>query len=141
MNPDRDRKPSRNQWPNDGDTPLQRARRIALAYREHLKTTNPALCAAVDDMAAHFGEIWVIETLVTVDPEALLTTTEAADLAGVDAETIRQWRKRGYVSRAGTKETLQTRGLNPQGWPMFRAREVLEIAATTRARRLRRNPA
>lgn len=141
MKPGLDRQSRRNPWPHEGDTPLQRARRIALAYRQHLKTANPDLCRAVDDMAAGFGEQWVLEQLVTVESDQLLTTAEAAELAGVDAETIRQWRKRGYISRSGGREYLATRGLNPQGWPMFRANEVLEIAATTRSRRMKRGAA
>lgn len=138
MTPDRDRKTSRQQWPHPADTPLQRARRIALAYRQHLKAANPDLCAALDDMAVAFGETWAAETVVTTPTDALLTTAEAADLAGVDQETISQWRKRGYVSRSGAREKLQKRGINDRGWPLFRASEVLEIAATTRAKRLRR---
>lgn len=141
MKPDLDRQSRRNPWPHEGDTPLQRARRIALAYRQHLKTSNPELCQAVDDMAAGFGEAWVLEQLQTVEADQLLNTAEASELAGVDTETIRQWRKRGYVDRSGVRRRLETRGLNAQGWPMFRAAEILEIAATTRSRRLKRGAA
>lgn len=141
MNPELDHQPRRNPWPHEGDTPLQRARRIALAYRQHLKTANPQLCDAVDDMAAGFGETWMLERLLTVEAEHLVTTVEAAELAGVDAETIRQWRKRGYVARSGIRQKLEKRGLNAKGWPLFRAADVLEIAATTRARRMNRRVA
>lgn len=138
MNPDLDKQRKRNPWPYDGDTPLQRARRIALAYREHLKTANPEVCRALDDMAAQFGETWVLEHLVTTPPDALLTTAESAELAGVDVETIRQWRKRGYVGRDGQRRHLNPSSVNDQGWPLFLAAEVLEIAAATRRKRLRK---
>lgn len=136
MNPDLDRQPSRNPWPYAGDTPLQRARRLAIAYRQHLRTTNPELCAALDEAARSYGEGWVCESLLTTPDDELLTTAQAAELAGVDIETVRQWRKRGYVSRSGQREHLQVRGLSERGWPMFLAAEVREVAETTRRRRL-----
>lgn len=134
MNPDRDVQP-RTRWPYPDDTPLQRARRIAVAYRQHLKTANPTVCAALDDMATGFGEGWVCEQTVTVAEDEMVTTAQAAELAGVDVETVRQWRKRGYISRGGRREHLQVAGLSDRGWPMFRAADILEVAATTRTRR------
>lgn len=141
MSPDRDRKPTRQQWPYPGDTPLQRARRWAQAYRQHLRTANPELCAALDDAARAYGDTWLVETLVTVNDDDLLTTAEAAELVGVDIETIRQWRKRGYKSRSGDRQYLQKRGLTENGRPMFRAAEVLDAAQTTRQNRLTKTQA
>lgn len=138
MNPDLDRQDRRNPWPWPGDTPLQRARRIALAYRQHLRAANRGVADALDATARSYGETWVYEQTVTVDRDDMVTTAQAAELAGVGVETIRQWRKRGYISRAGRREHLQVRGLSPQGWPMFLAAEVLEAAAATRATRLSR---
>jgi len=129
-------KPARQQWPHPGDTLLQRARRIAIAYRQHLHTANPQLCDALDDTARAYGEDWVCGGTLTVPEDQLLTTAEAAELAGVDIETIRQWRKRGYKSAAGTREYLQTRGISDRGWPMFKASDVEHIATTTRRTRL-----
>lgn len=136
MNADYDRKPSRQQWPHPGDTLLQRARRLAIAYRQHLNTANPQLCAALDDAARAYGEDWVCGDLITIPDDQMLTTAEAAEYVGVDIETIRQWRKRGYVSPTGAREHLQVRGLSERGWPMFKAGEVKHIADTTRAGRL-----
>lgn len=138
MNPDLDRQPSRNPWPHPGDTPLQRARRLAIAYRQHLNTTNPDVCAALDDAARSYGENWVCDNLVTVPDDELLTTDQAAELAGVDPETVRQWRKRGYISRNGVREYLQVEGLSEQRRPMFRASDIKTIAETTRQRRMTR---
>lgn len=141
MNPNLDRKPTREQWPHPGDTPLQKARRYVHAYRQHLKTANPELCAALDDAARAYGDDWVCGALITTADDQLLTTAEAAELAGVDIETIRQWRKRGYLSPTGAREHLQVRGLTERGWPMFRADEIQHIAETTRRNRLNKTPA
>ncbi len=140
MNPNLDRQPGRDRWPTQADTPLQRARRIAIAYREHLRTANRDVCDALDDMARDFGESWVCGQAITVNLDDMLLTADAADLAGVDVETVRQWRKRGYISRSGQRVYLQVSGQAPSGQPMFRAADILEIVATTRQRRLRRPP-
>lgn len=136
MTPGYDTKPTRQQWPHPGDTLLQKARRLAIAYRQHLNTANPQLCAALDEAARAYGEDWVCGNLVTVPDEQLLTTADAAELVGVDIETVRQWRKRGYMSPTGAREHLQVRGLTERGWPMFKAGEVREIAETCRRNRL-----
>lgn len=143
MNPEIDKQPRSNRakWPHSGDTPLQRARRIVGAYRARLKAIAPDACADVDATMRAFGETWMLEQLVTTDAKSMVTTADAAELAGVDVETIRQWRRRGYISRAGARGKLETRGLSRDGRPMFLASEVLEIAATTRERRLRRRVA
>lgn len=125
-------------WPYPGDTPLQRSRRLAIAYRQHLNTTNPDLCAALDEAARSYGEDWVCGSLLTTPDDELLTTAQAAEHAGVDIETVRQWRKRGYISLHGQRLYLQVRGLSERGWPLFLAGEVKEIADTTRRRRLHR---
>lgn len=135
MNPDLNRQ-ARVRWPFDGDTPLQRARRLALAYRQHLRTANPEMCDALDDAARAYGETWVCEQPVTVSPDQMLTTPEAAELAGVGQETIHKWRRRGILSADGGRRYLETRGLSERGWPMFKAAQVLEFAAETRRRRL-----
>lgn len=139
MNADYDRKPARDQWPFPGDTLLQRTRRYVHAYREHLNTTNPQLCAALDEAARAYGDNWVCGELLTIPEDQMLTTTEAADYIGVDIETIRQWRKRGYMSPTGAREHLQVRGLSERGWPMFKAGEVKKAADTTRANRLNKS--
>jgi len=138
VNADYDRKPTRQQWPHPGDTELQRTRRWLHAYRQHLRTANPAVCDALDDAARAYGDDWVCGGLLTVPDDQMLTTAEAAEYVGVDVETIRQWRKRGYVSPTGAREHLQVRGLSERGWPMFKAGDVKEIADTTRQRRITR---
>lgn len=124
-------------FPHLGDTALQRARGIAVAYRTHLHTANPTVCDALDDAARAAGEGWVIPRTVTVNLDDLIGTAAAAELAGVEQGTIRQWRKRGYVDRHGHSRKLEPKTRDHRGWPLFLAAEILEVAAATRRRRQR----
>ncbi len=140
MNPDLDRQPRQNPapWIYPGDTDLMKARRLTWAYRNLAKLANPDGCRALDEAATTYGQGWVCEQPITVPDDQMLTTAQAAELAGVEVETVRQWRKRGYISRTGQRAHLQVKGLSERGWPMFLASDVLEVAATTRQTRLRR---
>lgn len=91
MNPDQDLQGRRNPWPWPVDTPLDRARKVAGMYRQHLKTAAPALCAVVDDTARQFGETWLFDKPDIVDPHRELTTAEAAELVQVPIRRIREW--------------------------------------------------
>ncbi|GGN39562.1 hypothetical protein FHR83_006691 [Actinoplanes campanulatus] len=93
MKPDLDRQPRRNQrtWPNNIDTPLDRARRIAGMYRARLHALNPEACDDCDQTAADFGETWMLERPDIVEPDRELTTTEAAELVQVSPDLIRKW--------------------------------------------------
>jgi hypothetical protein len=91
VNPDLDRQDRRGVWPNPVDTPLDRARRIAGMYRARLRSLDRAACDELDETAAEFGEDWMIEKLDVVDPDAELTTAEAARLVRVPVRRIREW--------------------------------------------------
>jgi hypothetical protein len=53
--------------------------------------------------------------VVITSPDMLLTRREAAEVADVDLERLRQWERRGHLERAG---------LNDRGWPVYRALDV-----------------
>lgn len=53
--------------------------------------------------------------VVITNPDMLLTSAEAAEVAGVKIDRIRKWNRRGHLERAG---------LNEQGWPLYRALDV-----------------
>lgn len=127
----------KQRWPWDGDTDLMKARRAALAYREHLLRANPEVCAAIDEAMLAYGETWITRTNAVVLPDDLLTTAEAAAHAGVSVKTIRSWRNPGVVGEAG-REQLQVRSYNDHGWPLFLAAEVDQFAASTRRKRITR---
>lgn len=122
-----------------GDTDLQRARGVARAYRQHLRTANRVLADALDDAVVAAGEgWWLVEHEITVEPDDLVSTAAAAELANVGQGTIRQWRKRGYMDRHGQHQRLEPKTRDHRGWPLFLAADILEIAAATRRRRQRR---
>jgi hypothetical protein len=62
--------------------------------------------------------------------EGLITVSEAATLAGINATTIRQWKRRGHLLAAALEEF---------GRPLFTGIAVLRAEAKTR-RGARRQP-
>ncbi len=91
MDPDLDHQDRRNPWPWPVDTPLDRARKVAGMYRQHLLTAAPAVCAGLDDTVRGFGEDWLLEREQAIEPDRELTTAEAADLVRVPIKRIREW--------------------------------------------------
>lgn len=91
MKPGLDEQDRRGVWPNPVDTPLDRARRIAGMYRSRLRALDRDACDELDETAASFGEDWMLEKLDIIDPDAELTTNEAALLVRVPVRRIREW--------------------------------------------------
>lgn len=54
---------------------------------------------------------------------ALWTTAQAAEAAGVTADVIYQWKRRGKIQP-----------VNRRGWPRYRAMDVLRAEQATRQR-------
>lgn len=127
---------SRRPHPELGNTPLRRARSIARAYRQHLKTANPDVCQALDDAADAAGEAWwLVEQLIHVSPDDMVGTTAAAELASVRPATVRQWRKRGFIDRHGGRRRLEPKSRDHRGWPLFLVADILEAATACRRSR------
>jgi hypothetical protein len=78
-------------WPWPGDSELARARKIAQAYREHLKLANPIVCRTLDEVMLAYGQTWVAPDEMGYDDGSAITTAQAALLVSVRVETIRQW--------------------------------------------------
>lgn len=53
--------------------------------------------------------------VVIASPDMLLTSSQAAEVAGVTKKRILQWDRRGHLERAG---------LNEHGWPVYTALNV-----------------
>lgn len=101
MNADLNRQPRRGAWPNPVDTALDRARRIAGMYRAQLRLLDYDACNRLDDTAAAFGETWMLDKPNIIDPNAALTTLEAAELVNVPIERIRKWACADHPERKG----------------------------------------
>jgi DNA-binding transcriptional MerR regulator len=68
------------------------------------------------------------ETLAVLMPEGintLITSTEAASIAGVTVSTIRTWKERGLISPAG---------LDERNRPLYRLADIAQAERKTRQR-------
>lgn len=130
MNPDLDRQPRRNPWPNPVDTPLDRARRIAGMYRSRLRAFDSVACDILDETAVSFGEDWMLERPNVVDPSREITTGEAAELVHVHPDTIRKWACAAHPTDPGRPllPRFKMRGRERT----YLAGQVLEAAAVIR---------
>lgn len=82
---------SNPKWPRPGESAVERARSVALMYRQHLRAQSVPVCDQLDRLAVELGEAWAAPTLVVHEPDQAVTTDEAAELAGVTPEMIRHW--------------------------------------------------
>lgn len=93
------------QWPWP-DNQVDRARRIALSYRQLIEM---ALDGKIDDPRAaldlvdakwdNLGESWVTPTQPPIDPDAWLTPAEIADQLHITARSLRDMHRAGHVNR------------------------------------------
>lgn len=111
-----------NRWPFPGDSPLVRARKVALAYRAALAVTDPEACVRLDTLLGGYGETWAVPRVQRYELDDWLDVADAADLASVDPAQLRVWRRRGLL--VGRKVGMK--------WE-YQAREIL--AMSTRLRR------
>lgn len=86
-------------WPWPADTSLDIARRLLQSYRQALMSIDPESCRLIDVHAATVGQGWVAPKVETVDLDDLVVAADAAALAGVTVQVIRQWAYRGYIPR------------------------------------------
>lgn len=86
-------------WPFPGDTELDKARRIALGYRQALLTADPATCAVLDAAADEFGQRWVTGTLgLALDPDGWYPAVVVADALCIEPTRVRMWAQRDKVA-------------------------------------------
>ncbi len=113
-------------WPFPGDSPIARARKIALAYRAELLLANPGAAERIDRNVVRWGERWAVPG-VTPAPTAYVTAIEAGDILGVAAATVSACRVKGLI--AGRRDGRRYEYL---------VSDVHKLAATLRTRRPRR---
>lgn len=120
----------RSRWPYPGDTPLDRARRVATTYRAALAQLNPQRAAEIDAEMTRLGEPWIAPQPDTLNLDDEYSPRDLSEhLGGVPTEaTIRQWRTRGWLPdrRDDNKRPVNT------------PREVLDRQAEQRLARAER---
>lgn len=120
---------SRRPWPFPGDTPTDRARRIAQSYRAELMLVAPEVAERVDARAVLFGEHWVTGRLATTDMDTMLPARPMAELVGEEGpDVIRQWATRGKIPRYRDGD----------GRTVYRVGDVVDHQAEQRRRRAQR---
>lgn len=125
MNPNLDRQPRQppGRWPYPGDSPLTRARKIALMYRAALGAANPNLRDECDATAAAYGETWVAPRLATHNDNDWLNPRDAADYLCTSPDNIRRLRLAGRL--AGTH--------TPKGW-RYKVADLRQLEQQPRTR-------
>lgn len=118
-------------WPWGPETELQKARRIAIAYRNHFHTANPTVCDVLDAAMVEHGQTWLLPRPVLYDDTDAVTTAVAAELVGRSAAVIRRWAATDHPDRPGKL-------LPAFGWDgpsrTYLVGEVREAAAISAAR-------
>lgn len=87
-----------SEWPYRGDSAIARARRVAHAYRAALVDNAPAAAEQLDARMRSFGQHWVVPVAFNLDPHQWISAAQAAELACVELDAIRQMRKRGVIN-------------------------------------------
>jgi hypothetical protein len=78
-------------WPHPYDDPTTIARKAALMYRARLGLADRKARDECDNILASYGQDWMLDRPQIVEPDAEVTTAEAADLVNVSKGVIRQW--------------------------------------------------
>ncbi len=91
-------------WPFPEDTSLDRARKIAIAYRTALLDADPDECSMLDRRMRYFNQTWVLGYVDRWDDNDLITGREAAELLSVTPGAVRHYRLRGYLCGFRTTE-------------------------------------
>ncbi|WP_370944037.1 helix-turn-helix domain-containing protein [Amycolatopsis sp. cg5] len=110
-------------WPWPGDSPLDRARRVARTYRDALMGADEEACAEVDQQCRDLGQSWVVPKPLIFGQDDLLDAEEVAEMCDVQPDTVRQWKRRGLPT-VDTADGVR-----------FRVADVLAYHAGRRRRR------
>lgn len=106
-------------WPWPADTSLERARRLARAYRDALARVDGPAAAALDRWAVDHGQPWIAAQEWEYDEDRLYTLAEVAEKCHVVLRTVYQWHQRGlpYVR---TADGLRVRAQDLVRWEQER---------------------
>lgn len=88
---------------------------------------DPKSCSKLDEFATTHGHTWVSPAPIVAADDDLIDATEAAALAGVAVQTIRQWAYRQHIQRHYAN-----------GHPTrYRVGDILSYLEETRRKRLK----
>lgn len=94
-------------WPWPNDSREDRARRVALSYRQlveliaagRIEDAGESL-TRLDAKWSELGQGWVRPTHAPLDTDAWLAPAELAELLHIDARNICHWARRGHIRPA-----------------------------------------
>jgi hypothetical protein len=66
--------------------------------------------------------------------ESLLSTTDAASIAGVSVAAVSNWRERGYLGPEGQRVYLEPAGYDHRNRPLYRWIDIAKAEHATRGR-------
>lgn len=123
----------RSRWPVPGDTPLDRARRVAQTYRTALHQLDPHQTDVLDRQFVRLGEPWITPQQGEIDLDATMSAPDLEDYFGGEpkAATIRQWAVKGYIRRFK----------NDTGRTVYRVGDIVDHLAKQRRDRAERHSA
>lgn len=87
-----------NRWPFPGDLPVDRARLVALQYRELLWKLDPVTCAVVDEAAVLAGESWVLREWAIETEDDYVSVARAAELVGRSTRWVYAWARENHTA-------------------------------------------
>lgn len=120
-------------WPWPGDTPTERARRIANSLVALLPEPDRTLMIA---KAHALGETWLGSSLVVHEPDETITTRDAAAMLCVGEDTIRAWATRAHPDDP-TRPLLARVGWRG-GFRTYKVADLLDAARLIRTARAER---
>lgn len=95
-------------WPWPGDTPLDRARRVALSYRHALQGLDGDMCGDIDQQMENWGELWAVPRVELVDLDEWVTIDVAAQHVGLTAKAVYNWvYSKDLASKMGNDKRLR----------------------------------
>lgn len=92
------------QWPFPEDSAVERARKVAIAYRTTLHELQPEACAKLDERMRYFNQSWVAGFADQWDENDLIPGREVAELLSVTPGAVRHYRLRGHLIGYRTTE-------------------------------------
>ena len=114
-------------WPFKGDSPIARARKMALAYRAALEEAAPEWMAKLDEKFLSWGERWHMPTPVTYGDDDWLPTKEAAAILQISPTRLSRLRVIGRIEGKLHKDG-SAKGFS------YRVGDLHKLSAETRKR-------